>query len=100
MNESPGAGGAEPGEALEREIAQLLARLLRLDAATVAQLDVDTPLFEDGLGLDSIDALQIAVALERDYGARIRPDDTSNREILRSVRSLASFVRASRAGHA
>jgi acyl carrier protein len=100
MNESLGGDGAEPGEPLEREIAQLIARVLRLDAATVAQLEMDTPLFEDGLGLDSIDALQIAVALERGYGARIRPDDASNREILRSVRSLASFVRSSRSGHA
>ena len=87
---TPGRGQASD---LEREIKDLITRVLRLDDATASEIAADTPLFDDGLGFDSIDALQVAVAIERAYSVRIAPDDEANRRILTSVRSLASYVR-------
>ena len=56
------------------------------------EIDGDTPLFADGLGLDSIDALELAVAIGRRYKVQIKSDDERNREIFRSVRTLAAFI--------
>jgi acyl carrier protein len=55
-------------------------------------IDVDKPLFADGLGLDSIDALELAVGISRRYKVQIKSDDERNREIFRSVRALAAFI--------
>jgi acyl carrier protein len=77
---------------LEHEIKQLIVETLHLRPAAAEAIAMDTPLFEDEVGLDSIDALQIVVAVERRYGARIQPDDMRNREILMSVQSLARYI--------
>jgi acyl carrier protein len=89
---SPDSDGPEPTLALERELKRLIIETLRLEPASAAAIEVDTPLFNDGVGLDSIDALQMAVAIERRYGVRIQPDDDRNQEILRSIRSLAQYI--------
>jgi acyl carrier protein len=56
----------------------------------------DEPLFGDGLGLDSIDALEIAVILDRRYGIKITADDNQNQAIFASLNSLADFIAANR----
>ena len=85
----------EPGgvmEALERELKVLIVESLMLDDVTPQEIDSDQPLFVEGLGLDSIDALELAMAIERKFGVEFSPDDDRNREIFASVKSLAAYV--------
>lgn len=81
---------------LETEITQLIVSALSLEDVDPAGIDVEAPLFGDGLGLDSIDALELSVVLSRQYGVSIKSDDEKNRDIFSSVRSLAAFVAANR----
>jgi acyl carrier protein len=77
------------------ELKQKIVATLKLEGVAPEQIDTDAPLFGAGLGLDSIDALELVVMLERDYGIVMR---TLQREIWTSVRTLAGFVRENRAG--
>ena len=79
-------------------IHELKARIiesLRLQDITPEQVDDDAPLFGTGLGLDSIDALELVVMLERDYGIEIE-DMAEGRPAFQSVRTLAEFIAARR----
>ena len=79
----------------EREIAQFIVTSLNLEVAPeqIAPLD---PLYGDGLGLDSIDVLEIALAVSKTYGFQMRSDDPNNGEIFSSLRSLAAHIAAHR----
>jgi len=81
--------------ALEREIAALIVTALRLEVSP-DDIEADTPLFGDALGLDSIDLLEIALAVSKQYGFEIRADDVDNQRIFSSLRELASHVAAHR----
>ncbi|MCG5529923.1 phosphopantetheine-binding protein [Halorhodospira halochloris] len=81
---------------LESEIAQLIIESLNLEDVTPDQIDPEAPLFGDGLGLDSIDALELALTLSRRYGVQIKSDDSNTREIFANLRSLASHIEANR----
>ena len=83
-------------EEMERQIKQLIIDCLKLDHLTVETLDASEPLFVEGLGLDSIDALEIGMEIRKRYGARPSSDEAQNRKIFHSVRSLAEFVMANR----
>jgi acyl carrier protein len=83
-------------EELEREIKHLIVESLNLDGVAPESIDPTAPLFGGGLGLDSIDALELAMALRKKYGVRTTADDARNREIFSSVRSLAAFVHEER----
>ncbi len=76
---------------LERELAQLFVEALNLETPA-AQIDANAPLFGDGLGLDSIDILEVALEVSRRYGFQLRSDDQDNERIFRSIRSLAAHV--------
>jgi acyl carrier protein len=78
---------------LETEIKRLIIDALRLEDIQAADIDSEAPLFIEGLGLDSIDALELAMALEERFGVQIEDDPDRNREIFASVRRLAEFVR-------
>jgi acyl carrier protein len=80
-------------QALEAEIKRLIIDSLKLEEIQTAEIDSEAPLFVEGLGLDSIDALELAMALEERFGVQIEDDPEKNREIFASVRSLAEFVR-------
>jgi len=69
---------------------------LRLEDITPDDLSDDAALFGDGLGLDSIDALEIGVMLDRQYGVKITSGDERNNQIFVSLRSLAEFVAENR----
>jgi acyl carrier protein len=60
------------------------------------EIDPTLPLFNEGLGLDSVDALELAIAIHKRYGVQIKADDPSVRETFRSLRSLAAHVEAQR----
>ena len=77
--------------ALEREIAELLVSALNLDVAA-QDIEPDAPLYGDGLGLDSIDILEVALEVSRRYGFQLRSDDENNHQIFVSLRSLAAHV--------
>jgi acyl carrier protein len=83
---------ANPAANLELEIADLLVEVLNLDLAGSA-IDPQAPLFgEQGLGLDSIDVLEMAVAISSRYGFQLRSDDAENERIFASLRSLSTHV--------
>ena len=76
---------------LEHEVAQLIARAVNLEEGA-ADLDPDAPLFHEGLGLDSIDVLEIALAVSKKYGFQLRSDDPANPRIFASLRSLSAHI--------
>ncbi len=81
-------------EALCLEIKQLIIKSLELEDISPSDIDNDAPLFEDaGLGLDSIDALEIGVALRKQYKLQIEANNRDNREHFRSIASLAELIK-------
>ena len=81
----------------ERELAELLVESLNLDGVSAAEIDPEAPLFGAGLGLDSIDALELAQAIGKRYGFQLRSDNDDNRRIFASLRALSAHVQANRA---
>ena len=79
----------------ELALAQLIVQTLNLDV-TPASIDAQAPLFGDGLGLDSIDMLEISLAVSQTYGVKLRADDTNNNEIFRSLASLNQHIQQNR----
>lgn len=77
---------------LERELKQLLIEVLNLEDLSVEQIDSEAPLFGDGLGLDSIDALELGVAIRKKYDVQIDADSEVTREHFASIANLARFV--------
>lgn len=82
--------------ALEQEMAELIVESLRLETAA-ASIDPEAPLFGEGLGLDSIDALEIALAISKRYGFQLRSDDEHNHRIFSNLRALSAHVEKHRA---
>ena len=87
----------QQSEGLEADLKKLIVEALVLEDIAPEEIETDAPLFVEGLGLDSIDALELAMALEERYGVKIEDDPDENRRIFASVRSLADFVSAQRA---
>ncbi|HSU05227.1 MAG TPA: phosphopantetheine-binding protein [Acetobacteraceae bacterium] len=75
----------------EHEVARLLVEALNLEMPP-AEIPPDEPLFGDGLGLDSIDALELALAISRTYGFELKSDDARNRQVFASLRSLTRHI--------
>ena len=78
-------------DALKAELKQLVVEALKLDDVRPEEIDDAAPLFGEGLGLDSIDALELAVALERRYKVPI-PDEEVGKRAFRSIEALAAFL--------
>lgn len=76
----------------ELEVARTIVDALNLEDVRAEDIDPEAPLFRDGLGLDSIDALVIALAISMKYGFQIRSDDNDNSKIFASLRSLSQHV--------
>ena len=81
--------------AREREVAQLIVEALHLEQ-TADAIDPDAPLFGEGLGLDSLDALEMALAVSKRYGFQLRSDDADNTRIFASLRSLSAHIAQNR----
>ena len=77
---------------LEAELKRIIVESLQLEDVEPADIDTEAPLFVEGLGLDSIDALELGMVLRREFGVEIKADEVRNREIFTSVRSLAAFI--------
>jgi acyl carrier protein len=80
---------------LKKDIKELIISSLNLADVTPEQIMDDAPLFQEGLGLDSIDALELAVAIERKYRVTI-PDEAVGKKVFSSVSSLAQYVSENR----
>lgn len=78
--------------AAQHELATLVVECLNLEAVTPEQIDPDAPLFGGELGLDSIDALEIALAVSKRYGFQLRSDNPDNRQIFTSLRTLSEHI--------
>ena len=83
--------GPSGQSALEHEVAVLLVTALNLEVKST-DIDPTAPLIGEGLGLDSIDVLEVALEVSRRYGFQLRSDDERNQQIFQSLRSLATHV--------
>jgi len=78
---------------LKLELKQLIIDALDLEDVAALDIDEEAPLFsEEGLGLDSIDALELGIALRKKYSINLEANDAGNREHFRSINSLAEFI--------
>jgi len=80
---------------LQREIASLFVQALNLEIAP-QDIDPEAPLYGEGLGLDSIDILEVALILSKQYGIQLRADSQENQQIFRSLRHLAEYIAVQR----
>lgn len=80
---------------LESEVANLIVSTLNLEV-TADDIDPDSSLYGNGLGLDSIDVLELALAISKQYGFQMKSDDPENKTIFSSLRHLASHIAANR----
>jgi acyl carrier protein len=85
------AGIAAGQTEMEQELARLIVTTLQLEI-TSEQIVATEPMFREGLGLDSIDALELSLAVSTEYGVELKADDERNGEIFASLRSLARHV--------
>lgn len=78
---------------LEYELTELIIQAVRLEDVETDEIDPESPLFGEGLGLDSIDALEISIAIAEKYGVQLRSDDEEHlKHIFTSVRTLARHI--------
>lgn len=80
----------------ELKMAQLLVDALNLEDMEAEEIDPEELLFGDGLGLDSIDALEISLAISKEYGVQIKAEDEGTREAFKTLRSLTAFVESNK----
>lgn len=81
--------------ALQNEVAELIVQALNLDVSP-NEIQPDDPLYGDGLGLDSIDVLEVALVVSKRYGLQLRADSEDNHRIFSSLRSLTEYISAQR----
>ena len=79
-------------EEIRTALKQMIVESLRLDDVRPDDIEDGAPLFGEGLGLDSIDALELAVAIEKRFGVKIQAEDEQNKQVFRSVASLAAHI--------
>jgi acyl carrier protein len=77
----------------EPELARLIVESLHLEGVRPEDIEPDAPLFGEGLGLDSLDMLELSMAIEQKYAVKLRSDDPDNEKIFSSLRSLARHIR-------
>jgi acyl carrier protein len=98
MSAIPSASAAtstSPLSAEELELAEITVKTLNLDVAA-NEIDPEAPLYGEGLGLDSIDILEISLAISKQYGFQLKSDDANNKVIYKSLRNLCAHVQANR----
>lgn len=81
----------------EADLARLIVTTLNLEVEP-AEIDPEAPLYGEGLGLDSIDMLEIALAVSKEFGVKLRADDKNNKQVFSSLRSLNGYIQLHRAG--
>jgi acyl carrier protein len=84
----------QPQSEHELELAELIVESLNLEDISAADIQPEEQLFGDGLGLDSIDALELALAVTQKYAVQLRADDANIQEVFGSLRSLSAYIDA------
>lgn len=79
----------------EADLANLIVSTLNLDLPA-AEIDPEAPLYSEGLGLDSIDMLEISLVVAQRYGVKLRADHENNQSIFKSLRNLSAYIQANR----
>jgi acyl carrier protein len=79
-------------EILENELKDLIVETLRLEDVKPSEINSEDALFYDGLGLDSLDALELGVAISKKYGIKLTNDPEENRRVFASIQSMAQFI--------
>jgi acyl carrier protein len=82
----------QPQSEHEQEVAELIIECLNLEDLSVGDIDPEEPLFGDGLGLDSIDALELALAVTQKYLVQLKADDANVQEVFSSLRNLSAYI--------
>ncbi len=85
----------QEARAQEKELAQLIVTALNLETAA-DEIDPEAPLYGEGLGLDSIDILELSLAISKSYGVQLKSDDADNNKIFSSLRSLNQHIQQHR----
>jgi acyl carrier protein len=80
----------------QKELAELIVSALNLEGVDAGGIDPDAPLFGSGLGLDSIDALELALEISKRYGVQLKAEDEDNKRIFASLRALTDYVQERR----
>jgi acyl carrier protein len=80
----------------ELEVAQLIIDTLNLEDLSADEIEPTTPLFRDGLGLDSIDALELSLGIKQKYGIQLKADDENINKIFSSLRTLNDYIQANK----
>lgn len=80
--------------AAEQKMAEMIVEVLNLEDIEASQISPEEELFGEGLGLDSIDALELALAISKEYGVQLRAEDENTRAIFHNLRSLTEYVEA------
>ncbi|MCW8108903.1 phosphopantetheine-binding protein [Alteromonas ponticola] len=80
----------------ELKMAQLIAEAINLEDMEPEEIDPEEQLFGDGLGLDSIDALEISLAISQEYGVQMKAEDQTTREAFATLRSLTAYVESNK----
>ena len=86
--------------AFEHDVAELIVSALELEDVSADDIDPEARLFREGLGLDSIDALELSLAISKHYGVQLKSDNERDREAFRSLRALAAYISARQAENA
>lgn len=81
----------------EQELAHLIVESLNLEGVSPDEIEPEARLFGEGLGLDSLDMLELSMAVEQKYGVKLRSDDPDNAKIFASLRSLSRHIQSHRA---
>jgi len=81
----------------QKELAELIVSALNLEGVNPGSIDPDAQLFGAGLGLDSIDALELALEISKRYGVQLKAEDEDNKRIFASLRALSAYVQERRA---
>ncbi len=82
----------QPQSDHEKEVADLIVECLNLEDVAATDIAPEEPLFGEGLGLDSIDALELALAITQKYGVQLKADDANIQEVFGSLRSLSAYI--------
>lgn len=81
----------------EQELSHLIVEALNLEGISPSDIDPIAPLFGEGLGLDSLDMLELSMAVEQKYGVKLRSDDPDNAKVFASLRALWQHIQSHRA---
>jgi acyl carrier protein len=80
----------------ESDLAKLIIKTLNLDL-DLSEVNAETPIYQDGFGLDSIDILEVSLAISQRYGVKLRSDDKNNTQVFKNLGALSAYIQSQKA---